>query len=147
MWNGLTRTHCGLLLFLLLCFSLSAYGLDTDSAKQKAIQLSLQQEVLLLQAEKDINYSRQAMMDSEQQLQQTQKEDELKYNALLKQFEERKVLYEKLKAAYEDLLKSIAQSEASLKASRTERDIAIGIAVSIAALWGSKELGHAWGWW
>jgi hypothetical protein len=136
------------------CSPLPAWSELLLSPKQTAIALSVQQETTLLQAKQSMIDSEQAIANLKQQLseetqkdEQNQKHDEQRISELQTKLDERQNLYEQQKAEYSKLLSSIAQSEASLKACRTEADTWRGIAIAVTVIGGIALGTKCAGWW
>lgn len=134
MWSGSKKIIGGFVFLLLLLSSGSGWGQDSTSGKQKAIELLLQQRILLTQSQKDIEDSRQAIKTLEKELVDIKASDEQLISDLKRQLDERKKVYQEQAKEIEKLLKSIALLELSLKASQSATECAVAIAVILGTV-------------
>jgi chromosome segregation ATPase len=134
--------------FILVLFCVSpVWSQPSYSIKTTVTDLLLKQRTALLQCEKNISDYKQAIANLEQQLSDTNKNDEQRTNELLKQLDERKILFNQLQTEYGSLSNSIRQLEKQSEDFRIERDAAIGTAATLLIVWLVREAGHALGWW
>ena len=152
--SGLKLIVGGLLLSALLFFSFSAFGQDMVSAKEKAIQLNLNQEILLLQLEasmkldtEEIERIKSELKDSRESSATMQQRSELEISALRKRLSDKEIEYQEKERLYNKLSSSIDKSERSRKQAQGERDFWRGFAVVVTLCAAGYIAGNNIGWW
>ena len=127
--SGLNRITGGFALLLLLQCSVSAWGQDSISGKQKVIAWTLELEQLLKDISLRITDSANQSEASVSQISDEIVKDEQHSNESEKKFDEQVKISEEQERRWSELSSLFSQSEAALRASQSATELAVSVAV------------------